>query len=47
MMQVTLGRLLLESGVDGSEQAVQELIERDEVDTSVREFLTDTMRTSG
>ena len=47
MMQVTLGQLLLESGVDGSEQAVRELIERDGVDDSVREFLADTMRTSG
>ena len=47
MVQVTLAHALIDGNVDGSEQAVSELIESDRVGDSAREHLRDLVRRSG
>ena len=46
MVQVTLAEVLLDAGVYGSRPAVERLLEKQETDPTVREYLRDVMRSS-
>ena len=47
MVRVSLAELLLEAGVKGSDLAVRDLIEADDLDAGVKDHLQTVMRTSG
>jgi hypothetical protein len=46
-MQVTLAEVLLEGNVGGSIAAVERMLERDELDPSVRDYLRAVLRQTG
>ena len=47
LVQVSLAELLLRGGVAGSERTVRELLERDDLDGTAREYLQAVMRDNG
>jgi hypothetical protein len=47
LMQVTLAEVLLEGNVGGSIAAVERMLERDELDPSVRDYLRAVLRQTG